>query len=258
MLEVQEDLPNGAVLGAARADLRDAIAGTSAFWLEGQEDRFTLGPEDAITGWNADARHAEPSEPNTGNGRLTRVGARVGLRCKAEVNCGLVVRGATENAARFTMAVVYQPSDGAEARTLLTVNTGFGGGDAKTANYLFLSDGGAFLTVKDTRGAIEMTAPVVSGGSGPRMLIVTLSGDQLAVAENLAPAVTVQGADPGMRCRGDLFIGCRSDRRGLKKTLGDSVVLDVMFWPDHTLLLPRCDADAALDLALRRYFLWEY
>jgi hypothetical protein len=155
------------------------------------------------------------------------------------------------------MAVIYKPSEEEAAKTLLTVNTAYAGGE-NDANYLFLSDGGDFFTVKDVRGSVEITAPVTSSPDGLRMAIVTLVGDRLAVAENLEQPTVIQGADAGMRSAADLFIGCRSHRNGLKKTLGESTILEVFFWPKHALLLPRTKADEAEYMNLKRYFLWEY
>jgi len=36
----------------------------------------------------------------------------------------------------------------------------------------------------------------------------------------------------------DLFIGCRSHRKGILKTLGTSVVHDVLIWLDHAASTP--------------------
>jgi hypothetical protein len=80
----------------------------------------------------------------------------------------------------------------------------------------------------------------------------------LAVAENLEPPTVAEGADAGMRSPADLFIGCRSHRSGLRKTLGGATILEVVFWPKHALLTPRGAEDRAAYLDLKRYFLWEY
>jgi hypothetical protein len=52
---------------------------------------------------------------------------------------------------------------------------------------------------------------------------------------------------------GDFFIGCRSNRPGLAKTLGASRLHEVLFWPE-TALSPE---DEAL-VALGRYHRWTY
>lgn len=261
MLELDRDLPAGALLDSARDYFRARLAGTSAIWFEGVRAAFETDPKTgSIAAWNTGdaARSATPVEPNEGNGALAEAGDLVGLNCRGGENCGLVVPNVTENAATFTMAVIYLPREDAAPRTLLTVNTGYTGNDEKGANYLFLSDSGEFFSVKDTRGAVDLTVPVTSPPDRPRMAIVTLSRDTLALAENLSAPAVMRGADPGMRAAADLFIACRSHRKGLKKTLGDAIILDVIFWPDHTLLLPRTAKDSALYLDLKRYFLWGY
>lgn len=261
MLELEDQLPAGALLGSARAAFRDRLAGTSAIWFEGIRDAFETDPKTgAIAVWNANtARYAAlPAEPNEGHGTLAEADDLIGLSCRDGVNCGLVAAKVIENAASFTMAVIYLPHAERPARTLLSVNTGYSGGEGTGTNYLFLSDGGDSYTVKDTGGAVDLTMPVAGPPGHPRMVVVTLSGDTLAVAENLLPPVVMRGADPGMGAAADLFIGCRSHRRGLKKTLGDAVILDVLLWPDHRLLLPGTEADSAAYLDLRRFFLWGY
>ena len=261
MLEIGVPLPPGALLNSAPEELSEKLAGTTCFWLEGKRKRFSLDKKTgAITGWQPSHGTGEvrPTEPNTGNAVLVEAGSLSGLRCVTGTHCGLVAEAVTENAARFSMAVIYLPPAEGEARTLLTVNTGYAGGSDQTANYLFLSDGGDAFTVKDTKGAVEINVPVNSAPEAPRLAIVTLSGNALAFQENRGPIHQVAAADPGMHSKADLFIGCRSHRKGLQKTLGGAAILDVFFWPDHTLLLPRSAEDSRMHKALQSYFLWEY
>lgn len=261
MLELDQDLPAGALLDSARAEFRATLATSSVLWFEGVEDAFQIDPKtSAVEAWNSTdkSRSAFPTEPNEGNGLLAEAGDIIGLQCKPTKHCGLVASNITSNASRFTMAVIYLPPETGGARTLLTVNTGYNGGPSDEANYLFLSDGADEFTVKDTTGAVEITAPVTSKQNAPRMAIVTLSGHQLSLAENLNAPMTVQGTDPGMAAGADLFIGCRSQRKGLQKTLGGAIILDVIFWPDHALLAPRTEDELAHYTALKRYFLWGY
>lgn len=261
MLELDQDLPDGVLLHTTRDRFATSLKDSGAVWFKGSWDAFGIDDTTgAITDWQSTdgAFKASPSQPNDGHGLLAEVGDYAGLRCAQGVNCGLVVPHITQSAATFSMAVIYKPTPDQTARTLLTVNTGYAGGGDQEANYLFLSDGGDFFTVKDVRGSVDITAPVTSSPDALRMAIVTLAGDTLAVAENLNAPTVMQGADAGMRAAADLFIGCRSHRGGLKKTLGASTILEVLFWPKHALLIPRAKADEAAYLNLRRYFLWEY
>lgn len=261
MLEITDTLPEGVLLGNARAQLREAMESHGALWFEGGESAALEVDHDGQTliAWDSGAQAAYPVEPNKGNASVGVHGAHRGLQCRKEVNCGFVLEGITENASVFSMAVAYLPPAEGDARTLLCLNTGYAGGDSKAANYVFLSDIGGHITAKDTRGAVEIVAPVEPLAPGqPRLLCVSLCGRELAIAEGTGPVVGVEGADPGMRAPGDLFIGCRSHRRGLKKTLGGACLLDVIFWPDRALLLPRSEEERRLHRALQRYYTWEY
>ena len=261
MLEFDGDLPQGALLGTERSAFAEAIEKTGAIWLRGDWDAFEIDDgTGAITEWRSatGSAKATPANPNDGNGLLAEVGPYSGLRCRPEVNCGLVIDKATESAGTFSMAVIYQPPEDGQSKTLLTVNTGYSGGSDAESNYLFLSDAGDYFTAKDVRGAVEVVTPVTSSPSGLRMAIVTLNGNKLALAENLGAPTVIEGADAGMRTGADLFIGCRSHRSGLKKTLGGAAILEVLFWPKHALLTPRGAEDKAAYLDLKRYFLWEY
>lgn len=261
MLELDDSLPPGARLNGAGEELAAILAAARAFWFSGRGESFVADAETGVVSSWEDAGGsalATPAAPNDGNGRIGDHEGRLGLQGIPGENCGLVVEKITENASRFSMAVIYRPPAEDSARTLLTVNTGYSGGDDKTANYLFLSDGGDAFTVKDTKGALDMTQPVFGGATGARLALVTLLGDRLALQQDQGPIHEIRGADPGMHSRADLFIGCRSHRRGLQKTLGGALVHDVIFWPDHTLLLPRSPADRAQHRALQRYVLGEY
>ncbi|MDO5640774.1 MAG: hypothetical protein Q4G26_00090 [Paracoccus sp. (in: a-proteobacteria)] len=262
MLNLSDDLPAAALLDGARSDLRETLADGTTLWFEGLREAFETDPDsDVISAWNSSSAapfQAVPVKPNTGNGRIAKVQGHAGLSCLAGVNCGLVAPHVTTNAGHCSFAVIYQPGSSAASLTLMTLNTGeHAGGDGR-ANYLFLSDDGKAFTIKDTHEAVRIETPVRSPADRPRMALVTISGDTLAFSENIDEPVIARGTDPAMKMPADLFIGCRSQRKGLQKTLGQSTILDVFFWPRNTLLLPRCPEDSALLLAIRRYFLWGY
>jgi hypothetical protein len=63
---------------------------------------------------------------------------------------------------------------------------------------------------------------------------------------------------PGLAHPADFFIGCRSNRAGLAKTLGTSRLHEVLFWPDRALLGAAEPEDRAALEALRRHFRWDY
>jgi hypothetical protein len=259
MLELPDSLPPGSLVGASSEIFAETAGSSDCLWFHGRKDQFAVEGQ-TIREWHPlTGRHdALPTQPNTGNAVLAESGDRHGLQCQTGVHCGLSVAGALRSAARFSMAVIYLPSPEAEARTLLTINTGHSGGKDADANYLFLSDGGDSYTVKDTKGAVDLSALVAARPGVPRLATVTMTGANLAFQENRGPITRMTGSDPGMDAAAEFFIAARSHRKGLQKTLGGGMVLDVMLWPNHTLLLPRGPEDVAQLQALHRYFLWEY
>jgi len=261
MLETTAKLPQGALLDVPCHGFDETLSRARAIWLRGQVAQFDLDKQSkSVIGWRAlvGDMTAVPTEPNEQNTHLATIGDATGLQCITAEHCGLVVPDIIEDASLFTMAIVYVPPAEGEARTLLTLNSGYSGGDSKNANYLFVSDSGGMITAKDTKGSIELNTPATTAPGQPRLLTVSLSRDQLAVQENMGAVHLAQGAVPGFQSRADLFIAARSHRKGLKKTLGSSAILDVMFWPRQALLLPRGPADKAQHIALQRYFLWAY
>lgn len=70
------------------------------------------------------------------------------------------------------------------------------------------------------------------------------------------PVMEASGKVPVLGGAAELFIGCRSHRSGLAKTLGSARISDVIYWPDRMILGSDGD-DVALDLKLLRDF-WRW
>ena len=260
MLELDQNLPAGALLDTGGEAFAERVKACRAIWFRNTLEAFDVDDlTRVVTGWKSTggAHLATPAAPNTGNGKLTEDPV-LGLQTQSEINCGYVVPKITQNARTFTMTVVYHPQEGALAKTLLTVNTGYAGGKDQDSNYLFLSDDGDVLTLKDVRGKVEIAANAITASERRRVVTISLSGSRLALAIGTEAAVVEHGQDPEMATTADLFIGCRSHRSGLKKTLGAATVSEVLFWPHHALLLPRTAEDRAACRALKRYLLWEH
>jgi hypothetical protein len=258
-LDIDLDLPSGALIDRADDEFLAALAGSDAVWLQARDADVDTDSDGALTAWRA--RHgdvvARPTTPNRGHARLGDIDGHRGLQCIAETNCGFVLDRIANRASRFSMAVIYLPSETAEARTLLTVNAGFSrgkGGDG--GGYLFLSEADGLLTVKDTAGAVALSHEVPARPGRPRLALVTLDGRRLALFCPEFGLATTEGAMPPLNSAADLFIGCRSHRRGLQKTLGGAVIRDVLFWPGGRLSMPRGPEDDAPRVALERYFRW--
>jgi hypothetical protein len=159
------------------------------------------------------------------------------------VNCGFALTGFTPEVKAFTLAVIY--SSTGEARTLASVFTG------QSHNMIFLSETEGRILAKDRQTTIAVSLPRPTGAR--QMVVLSFDGTalRLQAGGQLAEA---KGRVPAMNHPGDFFIGCRSNRPGLAKTLGASRLHEVLFWPETALL----GADDSTLAALDRYHRWTF
>jgi hypothetical protein len=231
------DLPDRVILREAPVvDAPKAAANqhpndTDAIWYRGHAGAVALDPSGAIAVWtpeNALGNPARPAEPNEGHARLAAGG---GVGYIREVNGGFVVDAALVDAEQFCCAVRLTSPEG-QARTLVTLNPPDGD------NYLFLSEKDGLLEWRDDAGSVEVTVP----SPGAQMWVLVgydhgkLSLTAAKRGAKLPPSQTSPDASAGLATAlsgaTDLFIGCRSHRKGILKTLGHSVIHDVLFWLD--------------------------
>lgn len=257
MIELDIDLPPGALLDGHTADLATAISACGGTWLHGDDTSLTLAEDgETLTAWRSmdGLREAVPIKPNDGNGRRARTGTGQGLRCVAGENCGFHLPDLTDQVETFSMAVFFRTHPQAEARTLLSLN---GEGKSRGSTYLFLSDNADSIVVKDTGQNLVLEVPRTTATTPDlRWLVVTVCGDRIALREGSGKMHEARGNRPQLSTPAALFIGARSHRGGLQKTLGDSVIEDVMFWPAVSLLLPRTARDRDQLAMLERFALW--
>lgn len=261
MIALDEALPPGALLDGAESDLATAISRAGALWLHGTPEAFSHDGT-VVSQWRShDGRYtAVPTQPNDGNGRTVDwvAGRRCALECRPGLHCGLVVptlpAAADGRHAVISAAVVVRFTPPEPARTLLSINSD---GAARSGTYLFLSDDGDSFTLKDTGGAVALSVPAAPRPDGPQLLTLTLDGDTVLFRQGDGPVTSATGTPPDLGHSPALFIGARSQRGGLTKTLGQSAIGDVFLWPGLRLLRPMQPADTAMDLALRRYMLWD-
>ena len=255
MLELPDRLPPGALCDGADAALANDLATTGAHWWTGAD--LTTDSTGAVTGWAArmGARTAQPTEPNTGNALIGEAGDMTGLQCRDGLHCGLVIEDVTAAAGTVTLAARYLPPFGEDAKTVLTFNTGGAAKKTPGENYLFLSEAEGTITVKDDKGLVEATRPAPPADA-PRLVILTLAGDRLAIEVLGHDRTEVQARAPVLTGPASLFIGCRNHRSGITKTLGGALIADVWLWPGRALLVPADDTDRAALAALRRFWLW--
>jgi hypothetical protein len=187
------------------------------------------------------------AQPNTGNSRF-EAGTPGALICQEGLNCGFTLPGFAPEVEAFTVAVIYR-SQG-EAKTLASVFTG------QPNNMIFLTEGDGQILAKDRANTAEVALPMPESG-GAKLVVLSYDGRGLRLAvgkDETVAAATI----PGLAHQADFFIGCRSNRVGLAKTLGQSRLYEVLFWPDRALLGSTDAEDRDALATLHRYLRWTY
>lgn len=247
MLTLLQHLPPAVLIGSEATALQAQIAETGGVWFHADPEHVLING-DLVTGWRAQdgQRVAMPTAPNAGSSHFDLDHA--GFVFQSGVHCGFTLPNALAQIDCFTAAIVYSVGDD-EARSLFSLNTG-------AANaMIFLSEAEGRLFAKDRAGAIEVSLPAPPRNSQKQMVILSFDQRRLTlwVGDEMASA---SGRPEGLNTAADLFIGCRSNRAGLAKTLGASVIHDVMFWPDRALLGATDARDIAALGAVHRYRRW--
>jgi hypothetical protein len=248
MLEIAARLPPGALIGGDERLLAEAVLRTGGARFVAREEDI-LSVNGSVTGWREQhgAVEAVTAGPNSGNSRF-QAGPPGGVVCQEGVNCGFTLPGFAPEVEAFTVAVVYR-SEG-EARTLASVSTG------QANNMIFMSEGDGVLLAKDRQNTMEVSLPA-GRGRQVRVAVLGFDGHSLRLSQGDVSA-EVRGAVPGMAHSADFFIGCRSNRGGLAKTLGQSLLHEVMFWPDRCLPGSADPEDQAALAALHAHVRWTY
>lgn len=248
MLEIAARLPPGALIGGDERLLAEAVLHTGGARFVARE-AYIAWTNGSITGWREQngAVEAVVAGPNSGNSRF-QAGPPSGVVCQDGVNCGFTLPGFAPEVEAFTVAVIFR-SDG-EAKTLASVSTG------QANNMIFLAEAEGRMLAKDRAGAVEVSLPL-NRGAGAKLAVLGYDGRSLRLGLGDRHA-EVSGTIPGMAHPADLFIGCRSNRAGLAKTLGQSLLHEVMFWPDRCLPGSTDPEDrTALDM-LNAHVRWTY
>ena len=134
-------------------------------------------------------------------------------------------------------------------RSLLTLNM------AARRNYVFLAeaDGQILFKTQDNSGSVAL--PLGPRDIGPRWLVAGFSDGRFWLARGGDAPVVAKATRHEIGGPADLFIGCRSHRQGLLKTLGAGVISDVIFWPVN--ILDKADPAARMQAAaFEAYALW--
>jgi hypothetical protein len=207
---------------------------SGAVWYRADEASLASNDEGVVQKWLPQEGLGEvavPVKPNADHLRLSLDG---GLNFEREVNAGLVVKNALIDPTKFSCAIRYSSNFG-DARTLLTINPN----DHDT--YLFLSEKDGHISWQDQKDQSAVTIPAPKGGgwivvgfdAGKLSLSVACEGESFgkpSFSEGLKHEVAVDFSGAN-----DVFIGCRSHRKGILKTLGVSRIHDLLIWVDQDL-----------------------
>lgn len=248
MLEIAAKLPAGVLVGGDDDLLGQAVLSTGGARFIAREADI-VRTEGSITGWREAtlAVEAVASGPNTGNSRF-EAGPPGALACQDGVNCGFTLPGFAPEVDAFTVAVIYRSAG--MAKTLASVFAG------QAHNMIFLSESEGQLLARDKPGTVEVRLPVPRGRDA-KLAVLGYDGRNLRLSLGDA-AAEAAGKVPDLAQQADFFIGCRSNRSGLAKTLGQSLLHEVLFWPDRCLPGSSDPDDRAALETLHRYRRWTY
>ena len=238
MIEV-DAAPTSAVLTRAHpSELAQALPDLT-LW-HGAEDWFDMS-DGAITAWTAmfGQGKAIPTKASIGQAQTGAIDDMTGLICREGVHSGLWSAQSVENAEALTLMIRWYTPPGSEARTLLTLST--------EENYLFLSEENGRLRVQDDQGQIAVHLELPQRDTA-RIAIVSIDGTRVSVhVDDCFGHATADASF--LKGTGDVFIGCRSHKSGLGKTLGSALILEVG-------LLARAALSPEALKAFQRYHLW--
>lgn len=252
MLLLKSSVPDAVLLGQAAIRLAQHLQDQNAHWFnlcpEGLD--FSSNDEANVT-WlqscTSDLR-ADPAKPNDGNSHYSIDGSAKGLAFEQGVNCGFAMNFPKGIGEDYSFAIRFNAPTG-NARTLITLNPD------KVDNYLFLQQAGGTINFKDQQTTLELIASMPSLDDATNLLVVGQSNGALYMRVEKEDVITTETrVDLGLSGPSKLFIGCRSNRSGLYKTLGSFVMKDIIFWPNQNVLDPKHSATLNM---LDEYSMWE-
>ncbi|MFM7333911.1 MAG: hypothetical protein ACKO2N_03390 [Tabrizicola sp.] len=248
MLQIAAKLPPGALIGGDEHLLAEAVLRTGGARFVAR-DIDMIRSAGKITGWREQygAIEAVVAGPNSGNSRH-HAGPPEAVVFQEGLNCGFTLPRFAPEVEAFTVAIIYR-SEG-EAKTLASVFTG------QANNMIFLTENDGVLLAKDRENTLEVSVPVPRGGE-VKLALLGFAGQSLCLklGDRVAEA---RGIIPGLQHPADFFIGCRSNRAGLGKTLGQSLVHEVLFWPDRCLPGSEDAEDRMVLSRLTAHVRWTY
>lgn len=234
MLYLDAHVPDALILPEKVDDLHAHLTEIRAHWFRMVPDYLDTGDVsdasvDAVRSCTTEAL-ALPSEPH----KMARFDNydpdALGLQFNEDQHCGYVVHDVETCGQSWSCAVRFHGSRDT-ARTLFTLNPD------GAENYVFLQQKMNQTTLKDQHTTLELTLNTAAGDQGSHLIVAGMSEDRLWMrVHEHSVEVTPAKAKIDLAAPYNLFFGCRSNKRGLQKTLGTFVLRDVIFWPDFNVL----------------------
>ncbi|WP_120499239.1 hypothetical protein [Roseovarius sp. EL26] len=240
MYEIDQILPEHVLLGRSEESIAETLDSVGGIWFLAGEPHFRFTPCKAnpdlsfLHKWHARVGDttALPVKPNREQGKATTYAGSDCLAFSQGLNGGFHVPKIADDNQRFSCAIRFAAPDN-DARTLLTVNL------ESQSNYIFITQNDGKITAKDDKGCFELSTETNTHDAGFQWLILSLDGETFSLRSQNGAVHNTQARNLDFDGPARLFIGCRSHRKGLLKTLGHSFVSDVFFWPELNILDPR-------------------
>ncbi|KPU83469.1 hypothetical protein JI58_08750 [Marinosulfonomonas sp. PRT-SC04] len=241
-LKIENVLPEHVILPPIPPGFTDRFDETGAVWMCAEPSLLLENDDPEISpDWQARCGGvtAVSAKPNTGHTQTAIVAGISGLGFHARVNSGYCIPEAMFRNGPFSLALIYAPLPENEPRSLVTINP------ANFDNYVFLSERDGVVELTDQQASFSLQQPVSPDCEGFRLVIFSRTEDGYTLAIDGNPPVhgtsvpeSPNEDGPLLDTSGlcDLFIGCRSHRKGILKTLGEMVLADVFLWPDKDIL----------------------
>lgn len=253
MLEIPENLPTGALLDQNGVALAALMASRGDTWFMADPISFTFeeNSESTVIEWHPRIGEitAIPSTPNTGNSQYLSSSEKEGLLLVPSINCGFCIPEIVTSTDQFSFAILYNSPVG-EARTLLSLNPN------DTKNYLFLNEADGSVVFKDQKNSAELAHKIDPASTQCRLVVGGFSKGQIHLSVDGSKPISIPSGAT-LSAPANLFIGCRSHRNGIVKTLGDAVIQGVLVWPNLNVLDQNEPTAHQIMQLLNSYWLWE-
>ena len=241
-LRIEHVLPEAVVLEPMAPTFTQQFNDSGAVWMCAELSLLIEGDEpETSPDWQArcGGAIAVPAKPNTGNSKRAMQAGISGLDFQRRMNCGYCISEALFRDGPFSVAVLYAPATEHDPCSLVTVNP------MNFDNYVFLTDRDGAVELTDQQASFALKHPITQDARIFRLVVfsrteegytLAVDGEKTIFGRSVADSLKEDGPllDTSGLC--DLFIGCRSHRSGILKTLGQMLLTDVFLWPDKDIL----------------------